>query len=132
MSNVDDEVRGHSQIQLIVSRVLIASLRVKYAAVRATLRQSISKTLRSTQPAAHSGSVGRPAGGGVQNAPPPRGRFRPATTTYRRQQESSVIGDFLVVSIGLVALLFIATRPVHDPRDYRGGAILDWEEDEPT
>jgi hypothetical protein len=43
-----------------------------------------------------------------------------------------MIGGFLVVSIGVVALLFIATRPVHEPRDYRAGAILDWEEDEPT
>jgi hypothetical protein len=39
-------------------------------------------------------------------------------------------GLILVVSTGLIVLLFIASRPVRDPRDYRGGAILDWEEDE--
>ena len=42
-----------------------------------------------------------------------------------------MISVFLVVSIGLCALLFIATRPGHDARDYSGGAILDFEENEP-
>jgi hypothetical protein len=42
-----------------------------------------------------------------------------------------MFGVFLVVSISLCALLFIATRPGHDARDYSGGAILDFEENEP-
>jgi hypothetical protein len=43
-----------------------------------------------------------------------------------------MIGVFLVVSMSLVALLFIATRPGHDARNYSGGAILDLEENEPS
>jgi hypothetical protein len=43
-----------------------------------------------------------------------------------------MIGFILVASTGLIVLLFIVTRSVHDPRNYRGGAILDWEEDEQT
>jgi hypothetical protein len=36
---------------------------------------------------------------------------------------------FIGVLIGLMALLFIATRPVRDERTHPGGAILDLEED---
>jgi hypothetical protein len=42
-----------------------------------------------------------------------------------------MISGFLVVLIGLIALLFVATRPVRDERNYPGGAILDFEEDPP-
>jgi len=42
-----------------------------------------------------------------------------------------VISVFLLISIGLIALLFIATWPVRGARDYSGGAILDFEENEP-
>jgi hypothetical protein len=40
-----------------------------------------------------------------------------------------MIGVFLVVSTGIIALVFIATRPVPDARNYPGSAILDPEED---
>jgi hypothetical protein len=42
-----------------------------------------------------------------------------------------MIGVFMVVLIGFMALLFIATRPVSDERNHPGGAILDLEEDPP-
>ena len=42
-----------------------------------------------------------------------------------------MIGVVLVVSIGVIALLFIGTRPAHDARNYPGGGILDLEEDPP-
>jgi hypothetical protein len=42
-----------------------------------------------------------------------------------------MISGFLVVLIGLMALLFVATRPVRDERNYPGGGILDLEEDPP-
>jgi hypothetical protein len=41
-----------------------------------------------------------------------------------------MIGVFLVVSTGIIALLFIATRPVRDARNYPGSAILDPETEE--
>jgi hypothetical protein len=42
-----------------------------------------------------------------------------------------MISVFMGVLIGLIALLFIVTRPVRDARNYPGGAILDIEEDPP-
>jgi hypothetical protein len=42
-----------------------------------------------------------------------------------------MISVFMVVLIGLMALVFIATRPVRDEQNHPGGAILDLEEDPP-
>jgi hypothetical protein len=42
-----------------------------------------------------------------------------------------MISILLVASIGVIALWLIATRPIRDARNPPGGAILDFEEDEP-